>query len=417
MAPASSTSSSLSALRLSAVVSDMTVAPEERFVQAAATAASATTTTGGGKKQQGEELDWSFLDAAYLITCPNADPGSARLTRTLGILSDLGLSDIVEIKTFDTDDEDRIRGCYDSHIAVMREALGKIEEDEPTTRDGAERSQSWWQQLMPFGGGSNGEEDTTSASLQQINGDAAHATAGCRRDANILVLEDNLGVGFTGPDRSNIDAVSAFMSSSSWDMIHLSYIPYVPNLIVSKTPASDAVVQLSTGLGSALGTTAYVVNRGGIEALVKEDDRTDGYRGAAIPDVMAELFPESRYAAEPAPFLRAPTTASLVNPQLDDLRALLFQPPVVRAVQGLLSGTGFKSNDLLFAVVGALLGVAGVAGRVTVDAGYQLATTGGYEGNAVLPLFSSMFSVVSLAIVAQGAALAPKPEAEEAVAE
>ena len=63
-----------------------------------------------------ETLDWSFIDKVYLITCPNADKGSQRLTKTKEILSKVQLLDKVEIKEFDTDDDDRVRGCYASHI-------------------------------------------------------------------------------------------------------------------------------------------------------------------------------------------------------------------------------------------------------------------------------------------------------------
>ena len=41
----------------------------------------------------------------------------------------------------------------------------------------------------------------------------------------------------------------------------------------------------------------------------------------AIPNVMARLFPDSRFAAYPMPFHRAAAVKSLVNGQLDSLRA------------------------------------------------------------------------------------------------
>mmetsp|Transcript_18951 Transcript_18951/g.42106 ORF Transcript_18951/g.42106 Transcript_18951/m.42106 type:complete len:438 (+) Transcript_18951:137-1450(+) len=357
-----------------------------------ASAISPTTKTG--------ELDWSFVDAVYLITCPNADPDSVRLENTKTILSNLGLMDRVEIKRFETDDEDRIRGCYTSHIAVMKDAMAKIEQ-EPS--GGAEKSLQgdWWQQLSTF-------MDPNSS--LELGGKSANQSRGDRQ-ARVLVLEDNLDTS-GNLEQSTLDAMSAFAAKpdTSWDMIHLSYIPYVPNLLVSKTKDSK-VVKLSCGVGSALGTTAYIINENGMRSLINEHEKKGYY--AAIPDVMALRFPESRYASNPVPFLRAPKTPSLVNPQLDDLRSILFQPGVVSSVQSVLATTGLSSNNLLFTTIGSLLGVSGIAGKTTFDAGCQLASTGAYDGNIILPLLSSTFSLFSLGIIGVGAALAPKPPEED----
>ena len=341
------------------------------------------------------ELDWSFVDAVYLITCPNADPGSVRLNNAKAILSDLGLMDKVEIKEFETDDEDRIRGCYTSHISVLKDAVDQIEQTGFSR--GSKNNQDFWQQLSSIftdSPTSNGGKESNNA-----NGE--------KRQARIMVLEDNIGTSGC-LDQSTLDAVSSFTSQpdSSWDMIHLSYIPYVPNLLVSKTDDSN-VVKLSCGVGSALGTTAYIINENGMRDLLREHKEKGYY--AAIPDVMALKFPETRYASFPVPFLRAPKTPSLVNPQLDDLRSILFQPGVVVAVQSILALTGLSSNNLLFATVGSLLGVSGVAGKTTIDAGHQLLSTGAYDGNIILPVLSSAFSLLSLGIIGAGAALAPKP--------
>ena len=343
-------------------------------------AAGSTTTTG--------ELDWSFVDAVYLITCPNADPGSVRLNNAKDILSGLGLMDKVEIKEFETDDEDRIRGCYTSHISVLQDAIAKMEQAGSSRGD---ENNDFWQQLSSM--------LTKSPTAVNANGE--------KRQARILVLEDNIGTSGC-LDQSILDAVSSFTSrpDSSWDMIHLSYIPYVPNLLVSKTDDSN-VVKLNCGVGSALGTTAYIINESGMKSLLREHNEKGYY--AAIPDVMALQFPETRYASFPVPFLRAPKTPSLVNPQLDDLRSMLFQPGVVVAVQSVLALTGLNSNNLLFATVGSLLGVSGIAGKTTINAGYQLLSTGAYDGNVILPVLSSAFSLVSLGIIGVGAALAPKP--------
>ena len=73
------------------------------------------------------------------------------------------------------------------------------------------------------------------------------------------------------------------------------------------------------------------------------------------------------------------------------------------------------SNNIFFATVASLLGISGVAGKITIDAGSQLMATGTYEGNIVLPVLSSLFSLLSLSIIAFGAAIAPKPPPTEDV--
>ena len=62
------------------------------------------------------------INSGYLITCPNGDPGSVRLQRSSNIISEVGLDGMIKTMEFDTDDEDRIRGCYNSHIEVLRQA-------------------------------------------------------------------------------------------------------------------------------------------------------------------------------------------------------------------------------------------------------------------------------------------------------
>ena len=65
--------------------------------------------------------DWSFLDATYVITCPAADGSNPRLDGARRALAEVGLDDW-EPREFEPDDEDRVRGCYTSHIAVLEEA-------------------------------------------------------------------------------------------------------------------------------------------------------------------------------------------------------------------------------------------------------------------------------------------------------
>lgn len=325
-------------------------------------------------------LDWSFLDAVYLITCPNADPGSERLTKTLKILEETNLLDKVVIKEFDTDDEDRIRGCYASHLSVMRDALKEAEQKKGSGKN------TWFQSFLPR--------------------DSAAANDDDGRHYKVLILEDNLDTsGSLG--QSTIDGVVNYVGGDRpWDVVQLGYNPYVPNLVVTRTD-HDRIVKLTCGVGSALGTTAYVINEQGMKTVIRQDDERGFY--APIPDVMAELFPESRFAAYPAPFVRAPKTKSLVNPQLDDLRALLFIPAVACQVQNVLTFSGLSTNALLPITIVLLLLSTVFSGRASLDALWSLATTGSFDGPILLALLSTCFTVLSLGILAQGALLAPKP--------
>ena len=75
------------------------------------------------------------------------------------------------------------------------------------------------------------------------------------------------------------------------------------------------------------------------------EHRRAGYVDA-IPNVMARLFPDSRFAAYPMPFHRAAAVKSLVNGQLDSLRALIFRPEIYTWWERLLVGTGLSTNVL-----------------------------------------------------------------------
>ena len=84
---------------------------------------SSTTTTSMSKPTStstttSAALDWSFLDSVYLIHCPNGDTDGTRIKSTKSILDDINLLESVTIKEFETDDEDRVRGCYTSHVSV-----------------------------------------------------------------------------------------------------------------------------------------------------------------------------------------------------------------------------------------------------------------------------------------------------------
>jgi hypothetical protein len=134
-----------------------------------------------------------------------------------------------------------------------------------------------------------------------------------------------------------------------------------------------------------------------MNTLIQEDNR-NGFR-TPIPDVMSEQFPQSRYSTFPTPFLRAPKTKSLVNPQLDDLRELLFLPAVVGQFQNVLALTGLSTNTIFFATIGALVAAGGVAGMGVMDAANQFVTTGSYDGNLVLLLINVIFPTFSIVVL------------------
>mmetsp|Transcript_17143 Transcript_17143/g.32449 ORF Transcript_17143/g.32449 Transcript_17143/m.32449 type:complete len:437 (+) Transcript_17143:187-1497(+) len=346
------------------------------------------------------KCDWSFVDKTYLITCPNADPGSVRLNKAKQILQSVGLLDRVEIKEFQTDDEDRIRGCYTSHISVMKDALQYIKSLD-SNQNQSQKGDDWFGSLFSLIGG--------NVSKIPSNTDRQSLTEG-KKTKSILVLEDNLE--FSGNlEYGTLQAVAEYITNNEKgaDMIHLSYIPYVPNLIVKQTE-NERIVSLTTGQSSALGTTAYVITEEAMEKIIQEDAKY-GFR-APIPDIMAEQFPDSRYSAYPTPFLRAPKTKSLVNPQLDSLREILFQPAVVSQVQNVLAMTGLSTNSLLFITVAVLLCTGGIGTMGVIDAVNQYMSNGSYDGNIMFLLINVVFTTFSLGILVQGAALAPKPPQE-----
>lgn len=365
--------------------------------------------------------DWSFLDAVYLITCPDGDGAQERLERTRDTLTKAGLWDKVKVMEFGIDDEDRIRGCYTSHISVLIEAQTFLS-SQNKMNDGTNvnnKSDNFLENIF-----STFESYMNMGTKQHNNGKASSDTGKIpvgKTVPRILVLEDNIEL--TGNLRQsilqNLDEFSSTSSTSmydDWDMIHLAYTSLVPNLSVKRFPDSSTsnIVLLESGIGSALGTTAYIISSKGIDCILNEHKNQGGYvEKQAIPDLMAKLFPKSRYAVFPVPFLRAPQTKSLVNPQLDDLRSLLFQPPIYTQIEKLIVFSGLSTNALLPITIVTLLVGAAISTKITADAMYEIFVQGSYTGNLLVPIFCSLFSLFSLAILAQGIALAPKPPQEQ----
>lgn len=304
-------------------------------------------------------VDWGFLDAAYLITCPAPDGSNPRLDSARIQLDAVGLGSLTEVREFGTDDEDRIRGCYTSHISVLEEAQARFA-DRPADEE-----------------------------------------------LNILILEDNLSVS-PRLAQPTLDAIASFLADKSRrrDMVHLAYIMYVPGLSVETLDEEEHIVRLQCNADSVLGTTAYVISRSGLDTLLAEHRRT-GYVDA-IPNLMARLFPETRYAAYPMPLHRAAKVKSLVNGQLDSLRALIFQPQVYTQWEKLLVATGLSTNVLFPALCVALFVGAGLGFTETISA--LVAAFRGEDVNLVLPVLSALVSGACLVVLGYGLALAPKPE-------
>lgn len=174
-------------------------------------------------------------------------------------------------------------------------------------------------------------------------------------------------------------------------------------------PGEDHIVRLLCTPDSILGTTAYIMTRSGLDSLLTEHARCGYSKGDAIPNVMARLFPRSRFAAFPMPFHRAANIKSLVNAQLDNLRAILFLPPFYTAWEGLLVGSGLNTNVLFPALVGSfvLLALGSVAELTSAIA----AASRGEEISLLLPALSAIVAIPSLAICLYGLSLAPKPQA------
>lgn len=196
-------------------------------------------------------------------------------------------------------------------------------------------------------------------------------------------------------------------------MVHLAYIMYVPGLSVESLGKDgegeswrNSILRLRCNADSVLGTTAYVISRSGLDSVMAEHRRT-GYVDA-IPNVMARLFPTSRYAAFPMPLHRAATVKSLVNGQLDTLRSALFQPQVYTWWERLLVKTGLSTN-ILFPALCATLVVGAFAGGSEALSALQAAARG-EDVALVLPVLSAAISFSCLAVIGYGLMLAPSPQ-------
>jgi hypothetical protein len=200
---------------------------------------------------------WDFLHESFLIT--TADESSTRMQSTKGVLSRLEL-DKITLKKFAVDREDKVRGCYTSHMAVLREV---------------------------------------SHAMQKQNRDSYY----------VLMLEDNIALAYENSANQAVlealQSIGSFLNSAAvtCDVLHLGYMMYVPGLRARslRQEGHPGIVQLfSTSNATAIGTSAYFISAQGVQKLLQYDVAQGGYvPGKAIPNVMAEVFPDSRYALYP----------------------------------------------------------------------------------------------------------------------
>jgi hypothetical protein len=205
-----------------------------------------------------------------------------------------------------------------------------------------------------------------------------------KKDYKVLVLEDNLEV----TQRINekvIGSVADFVNERpQWDVFHLAYMMYVPGFSLSKLSAPSAswngdIVQMFSDGGSSIGTSAYIISKSGVDSVLARHRQT-GYV-EAIPNIMAELFPQSRFAAYPMAFHRAAKIGSLVNPQLDDFRKIMFSPAMYTTWERLMVTTGLQNNQLFPALlISLLLGTGGAIYTAVMSA-----LSGNGEGAALGP--------------------------------
>lgn len=196
---------------------------------------------------------WPAICASHLIT--NALEGSNRLSAASIALEALGIQDNTVVNRFAMDREDKVRGCYTSHVATLRNACATMKR----------------QKIDKF---------------------------------NLLMLEDNFEVVQPSSVAHDlIQEVNTFAAAegNSFDVIHLGYMMYVPGLRIQRSPnlGSNIVQLLASSNATAVGTSGYIISDSGAEKLLAYDQRNGGYAGVPLPNVFATLYPSTRYAVFP----------------------------------------------------------------------------------------------------------------------
>eukprot|EP01038_Epipyxis_sp_PR26KG_P014984 gene14984-20157_t len=235
---------------------------------------------------------WDFIDDIFLIT--TKQDNNQRLDRTQAEIASATeeLWNKIKIRKFDVDKEDKVRGCYTSHIKVIEE-INKL--------------------------------------------------YGNRKNYQVLILEDNLEV-TNGMSPQVLESINNFITTrQDWDIFHLAYMMYVPGLALKRGVANN-IVQMIADSSASVGTSAYIISKTGVKSLL-DYNKKNGFK-EAIPNIMAILFPSTRYASFPMIFHRAGKVGSIVNPQLDNFRRVMFNPNVYSNWEKLMVYSGLQNNQL-----------------------------------------------------------------------
>lgn len=218
-----------------------------------------------------------------------------------------------QVRIFERD-ENGARGCYFSHLSIYREALQKD---------------------LPWA----------------------------------LILEDNLIL--TQPVEQVCELIAGMVqwasNSSNWSVLHLSLVHSAASLrlrpveiqgevsaasvVKVERTAPDWYGPVSIERAPGLGTTAYIISDRAMQQMLDLDssDSSDSSDSdfRPIDDLLAERFAGSTYATFPAPLHRG-QTASLINPDQQLFRSVMYDERIFKAIESALVWTGLSSSQLVW---------------------------------------------------------------------
>lgn len=247
----------------------------------------------------------NFSDFAFLITTSCA---STRRHNALAALSEVCEP---QVRIFERD-ENGARGCYFSHLSIYKEALEK---------------------KLPWA----------------------------------LILEDNLilaqnPASSTGVGESILGIVDRMSQSknkeiSDWSVLHLSLVHSAASLRLKPVDGTKTILKVERTApdwygpvnimrAPGLGTTAYIITRKGMQEMLRLDQGFESFE-RPIDDLLAERFAESTFAMFPAPLHRG-QTASLINPDQQLFRSIMYDERVFRNIESALVSTGLSSSQLVW---------------------------------------------------------------------
>lgn len=187
-----------------------------------------------------------------------------------------------------------------------------------------------------------------------------------------VIFEDNVLVLSASDLKTMLDTLDEWASAAtSWKILHLSLVHSAASLKLRKADAQkDAQVLGVAGVvrvertapdwygpvkierAPGLGTTAYVISSEAAKDVLKRHAET-GYT-QPIDDLLVELFGASgTFAAYPAPVHRG-RVVSLINPDQELFRAVMYDPRVFKNVEWTLVQTGLSSSQLVWVFLAAM---------------------------------------------------------------